>query len=175
MNEKKSDIELQGRIKDFISRITRTEFTDDEIPDIFNDEEKLRTYYAGKVLELISDRVAKIKNERGDSFVYRLIMESVLHNESPEVLELLKAHFEDLLPGNEEEYGTVDFDEYIDQPLDSWDRFMLAVGISPRYKAVLQDLFGDFGLVSIAALLQSLSEGKLSAFAFHNLIRELRE
>jgi hypothetical protein len=147
--------------------------TDDDLPDIMKeDPEKLKVYYSLLVLDLLADKVYKLRKERGVDFVYRLLHNAAIGELDEDTREVMKANFEDLLLGNEDEFKTINFEEFL-ASAETWDRVLLALGVSPRFRNVLELLFGDFGIISVIALIRTLSEGVILPFTFYQINRDL--
>ncbi|MEO0132684.1 MAG: hypothetical protein ABIK73_07140 [candidate division WOR-3 bacterium] len=170
-NPKKS---LKAEIISLLSNIG-SHFEEDELPDIFEeDPEKLKVYYLLKILDVISDHIVALRERFGTHALFRMIMETVYNSPSNDTLEVLANHFEELLPGNEEEFGTIHFKEYLSDPdVDFWKRFLLLVNLSPRYSEILRGIFGDYGIFSVMALLQSLGEGKVNSIIFREIFGQI--
>lgn len=155
---------LEGKIRRYISQMGEEKFLDDGIPDLFRDDpEQLFTVYLFKIFDLINSRIEALRRQHGAQAIQRALIDAALGATDNELaISLMKNHFEELLPGQEEIFGTTSFDEYINADSTSlWDRVLLFIGVSPKYKELIKRYFGEDGLVSLAIFLQALATGRI--------------
>lgn len=154
---------LEGKIKHYLAKVNDRPFLDDGIPDLFkNDPEKAYILYLFKLLDLLASNVNRLVRSYGTDAVYRSLIQAALGGEDKLTEQIMRDHFEELLPGQEDIFGTVHFDEYIHaDSTGMWERVLLFLGVSPKYADILSRYFGDYGLVSLGLLIKALATGEI--------------
>lgn len=154
---------LEASIRKYLSRITGEPFLEDGIPDLFKDDpSKAYMIYIFKLLDLLADEIKKLVKQHGADAVTKSLYAAALGQKNALADQLMRDHFEELLPGQEELFGTLNYDEYIRDPsVGMWERVLLLIGVSPKYADIMERYFGDFGLVSLASFIKALATGEI--------------
>lgn len=152
--------DITSVIRSYLDQINKEDFiSDEDLPDFISDDpEKLHSIYFMKLFDLLADRLEILRNRYGSSKLTSMMVSIAIDQPSSDAMEIMKDNFEDLIAGDEAVFGELNFDDWLKSDgLTLWDKILVFIGVSPKYRSLMEEFFGNYGLVSLMVMLKTLS------------------